>query len=194
MRFIAFVLVGVVAIGCSTPNKPNIDLRKQIQQQQGEIESLKRQHEADVATIRGLESRATTVPTLPKTQLDKLFTVAGLKFGRLTGADAKGVKVYVVPTDQSGQPIKSAGSFVIDAFDLAVGDNARVAHCEHPLDQAEKNWFGQAMLYTYVLECPWQTPPKHDEITIKVQFTDALSGRVVSSQKVVTISTADERR
>ena len=178
----------VIAAGCTSPNKANIYLRKQNQKQRDEIELLQRQHEADAATIRGLESRATTVPVLPQTQLDKLFTVHGLQFGRLTAADEKGIDVYVVPTDAAGQPIKAAGSFVIDAFDLAAGDNVRVAHCEHPLDQAEKNWYGQAMLYTYVLKCPWQTPPKHPEITIKVEFKDALTGRVLTAQKVVKVS------
>jgi len=188
MRSVLLIVLGVIAVGCSTPNKPNIELRRQNQQLRDEIDALKRQHEADAAVVRGLESRATTVPVLPQTQIDKLFTVAGLKFGRLTGADAKELKVYLVPTDASGQQIKAAGSFVVDAFDLAAGENVRVAHCEHSLDQAAKNWYGQAMLYTYVLECPWQTPPKHPEITIRVQFTDALTGRVFQAQKVLQVS------
>jgi hypothetical protein len=127
---------------------------------------------------------------LPQVQLDKLFTVHGLKFGRLTAADDKGVEVYVVPTDGTGQQIKAAGSFVLDAFDLAAGDNVRVAHCEHPLDQAEKNWYGEAMLYTYVLKCPWQTRPKHGEVTVRVEFRDALTGRVLTGQKIVKVAVA----
>ena len=188
MKSALLLLPIAMIIGCSSPNKANIELRKQNQQLRDEVESLKRQHAGDAATISSLESRGTTVPSLPQTQIDKMFTVHGLKFGRLTGADPKGVKVYVVPTDGAGQPIKAAGSFVIDAFDLAAGDNVRVAHCEHPLEQAEKNWYGQGMLYTYALECAWQTPPKHAEITVKVQFTDALTGRTFSEQKVLKVA------
>ena len=106
----------------------------------------------------------TTVPSLPHERLATLFTTHGLQFGRLTGPadlDPKqpgedGLKVYVVPTDGHGQPLKAAGSFVVEAFDLAKGDNARIGRWEFPLDQAAKNWFGQAMLYTYVLPAPWQ--------------------------------------
>src|SRR5437870_3440573 len=93
------ILIGVIAaIGCSAPSKANIELRRQNHQQREEIEALKRRHEADAATIRGLESRRATIAALPQAQLDKLFTVHGLQFGRLTGADDKEIKVYLVPT------------------------------------------------------------------------------------------------
>src|SRR5581483_9009420 len=71
--------------GCSGPSAVNIELRKQNQQLSDQIDTLKRQHVADQATIGGLEAGATTVPSLPQDRLDQLFTTHGLRFGRLTG-------------------------------------------------------------------------------------------------------------
>jgi hypothetical protein len=193
----AFAIVAFsLASGCSSPDKANIEIRKQKQQLESKIESLERQHAADVASIRSLESRATTVPTLPNDRLDKLFTVHGITLGRLTGgADLDpekpgddGLKVYVVPTDNDGQPLKAAGSFVVEAFDLAKGENNRIGRWEFNVNEARKHWFGQAMLYTYVLPAPWQTPPEHPDITLRVGFTDELTGRTFNTQKVIRVT------
>jgi hypothetical protein len=124
---------------------------------------------------------------LPQERLSKLFTVHGFEFGKLTGVDDEGVlKIYVVPIDDSGQKIKAAGSFVVAAFDLANDPNSLIARREFSVDEARKNWFGQALLYEYVLPVPWNSPPKHPDVTVKVSFTDALTGRTFTGQKVIT--------
>jgi hypothetical protein len=39
-----------------------------------------------------------------------------------------------------------------------------------------------------VLKCPWQgKAPGHDELTVKVTFTDELTGREFTEQKVVRV-------
>ena len=191
------VMVATAAVlvnGCGSPNLASIEVRKENQELRSKVQDLQRREQAHLAQIRALESNATTVPSLPSERLDTLFTTHGITFGRLTGGadlDPKqpgddGLKIYVVPTDGRGQPLKAAGSFVVEAFDLAKGDNHRVGRWEFPLDQAEKNWFGEAMLYTYVLTAPWQDQrPEHGELTIRVSFTDALTGRTFIEQKVV---------
>jgi hypothetical protein len=98
------------------------------------------------------------------------------------------LKVYVTPIDDAGHDLKAAGSFVVELFDLSKGDNARVGRWEFPLDQARQNWVGQALLYTYVLTLPWQqSRPEHPELTLKVRFTDALTGRTFETQKVIQV-------
>ena len=198
LGFICVYLCASVAlfIGCGKPNAANIALRKENQKLRDEIDDFKRQHDADLAMIVGLRSNATTVPTLPPDRIERLFTVHGLELGRLTGAMAsdskhsgdEGLQIYVAPTDAKHDTIKAAGSFVVEAFDLAANGDARVGKWEFPIEQAEKNWYGEGLLYTYVLKCPWQHgPPAHSEITIKVRFTDGLTGRVFERQKVVKI-------
>jgi hypothetical protein len=178
-----------------SPSKANIELRKENQQLVSQIAQLKIQHEADAATITGLTQRTGTVPTLEPARLDKLFTVHAVRLERLTGgADLEpdkpgheGLKVYVGLLDQYGDEIKSAGSFVVEAFDLAEEPAARLGRWEFPVEQAQQNWHSFLTRYEYVLTCPWQTPPRHPDVTIRVQFTDELTGRQFNAQSVAKV-------
>src|SRR4051812_29784279 len=108
-----------VLAGCTgKPNQANIELRKQVQSLNSQIADLQRIHDGDAATINALQSRqGATQPALPQERVEKLFTVHGLSLGRLTGgADSdldkpgdEGVKIYAVPTDETGDELKAAG-------------------------------------------------------------------------------------
>jgi hypothetical protein len=191
----AVLLAAALVAGCGKPNRANIVLRKQLQAREGEIAHFKRQHDADVATISGLSRRVGTVPTLEPARLDRLFTVHGIRLERLTGgADFdpskpghEGLKVYVSLVDQTGDEFKSSGSFVIEAFDLSGPQPVRLSHCEFPVEQSRDKWHSFLMRYEYVLDCPWQQPPRHPDVTVKVQFTDELTGRQFDAQTVVKV-------
>jgi hypothetical protein len=181
-------------LGCAKPNTVNIDLRKQIDQLQSQAEYLKRLHAADQATIAGMKG-ATTIPTLGEDRLSELFTTHGLKFGRITGGwdtdpdkpGDKGLQIAIVPTDDQGQPLKAAGSFDVEAFDLAKSKDNRIGHWTFDLQQTRDAWLGQAMMYSYVLKSPWQRVPEHEQITVRVTFTDALTGRKFTEQREVRV-------
>src|SRR5947208_177685 len=111
---VAMAACCAMVTGCKGPSSANIELRKQNQELRSQVAELERLHAGEAAQIKSLESKATTVPVLPEEQLAKLFTVHGIQLGRLTGADEKGLKVYVTPTDEDGQPLKAAGSFVVE--------------------------------------------------------------------------------
>ncbi len=197
-RALALALMGGVSLaaGCGgVPNKANIELRKQNQQLNAQMDDLNRRHEADLATIRGLQAQATTVPVLPQDQLDQLFTVAGLKFGGLTGGyhpdmNQTGdtmLKVYVVPIDEQGDKLKAAGSFHIDLFDLSLKSDNRIGAWDFDLPTTRSDWNGSGLLYTYVLDCPWQTVPVNPKLTARIAFTDALTHRVFTVDKAITV-------
>jgi outer membrane murein-binding lipoprotein Lpp len=187
---VTVVLSAIALAGCGAPNKANIKLRKQSADLRAEIERLERAQEGYAATINALERNATTVPVLPGERLDRLYSTHGIKFGRLTGgADLDrekpgddGFKVYVVPTDQDGDIIKAAGSFVVEAFELGRKGEVRLGRWEFPLEEAKKLWYGAAMSYGYVLPCPWQTVPQGSEVTIRTTFTDELTRRRFTDQ------------
>jgi hypothetical protein len=188
-------LIIAVAGGCSSPSKPNIALRRQNATLRQEVESLKLARDADAATIRGLESRATTVPFLPNDRIGKLFTAHGLRLGKLTGGwdrdrnspGDEGLQIFVVPTDQQGDEIKAAGTFVVDAFNLARSGETRLGHWEISVDDASKKWLGNALQYGFIFELPWQTVPSGSEVTVRVTFTDELTGRTFTAQRAVKI-------
>jgi hypothetical protein len=187
--------------GCGgVPSKVNIDLRKQNQKLDAQVDDLNRRHDADLATIRGLQSQATTVPVLPEDQLDQLFTTAGLKFGILTGGyhpdmNKTGdtmLKIYVVPIDESGDKIKAAGSFHVDLFDLSLKSANRLGAWDFDLQQTRSDWNGSGLLYTYVLDCPWQTVPVNPKLTARITFTDALTHRIFTVDKDVIVQPPGE--
>ena len=200
LRFLALLVLLPSLGGCGfilgTPNRASVKVRKQNQQLDGQIAKLKQEVAARDATIRGLTQRVGTVPTLEQARLDRLFTVHAMKLGRLTGgADLdgskpgqEGFKVYAVLLDQHGDEIKSAGTFVVEAFDLASGQPARLGRWEFGLDQAQSNWHSFLMRYEYVLTCPWQgATPRKQDITVRVTYTDELTGREFTEQRVAKV-------
>jgi hypothetical protein len=191
----AITILCLLLTGCGSPSSANIELRKQQQQLQSQIAQMQQQHLADEATIRGLQNQATTVPVLPEDQLDQLFTVAGLNFGRLTGGyhpdpNTPGdtmLKVYVVPTDQFGDQLKAAGSFEVKLFDLALKTDNLLGTWNFDLPAAKAHWYSGGLLYTYVLDCPWQTAPTHTKLSARITFRDALTHRLFVVDRDVTI-------
>jgi hypothetical protein len=185
----------LVAGGCHSPSKANIELRKQNQQLQSQIQNLQLRDQADRATIRGLQSSATTVPVLPEDELDQLVTTSGLHIGRLTGGydpnpDHPGdtmLRVYVVPIDGAGDEIKAAGSFRVDLFDLALKKDNRIGQWDFDLTAARADWYGP-LLYCYVLDCRWQVVPKHSKLMARITFTDALTHRIFVVDREVKVS------
>ncbi len=196
-RALALALIGGVSLaGCGgLPSKANIELRKQNQQLDAQIDDLNRRHAADLATIRGLQAQATTVPVLPEDQVDQLFTVAGLKFGGLTGgyhpdpnqAGDTMLKIYVVPIDEQGDKIKAAGSFHVDLFDLSLKSENRIGAWDFDSQSTRSDWNGSGLLYSYVLDCPWQTVPVNPKLTARITFADALTHRVFTVDRDVTV-------
>jgi outer membrane murein-binding lipoprotein Lpp len=181
--------------GCGSPSAANIELRKQIQDLQSQIVELQRKDAADQASIHTYQEHATTVPSLDQDELNQLFTTASVQFGRLSGGyrpdpNLPGdtmLKIYAVPIDEAGDPIKAAGSFHVELFDLALKTETRIGQWDFDPPTTRSRWFGQGLLYTYVLDCPWQTPPVHAKLLARVSFTDALTHRVFTFDRDMTV-------
>ncbi len=186
----------VLLTGCGRPSAANIELRRQNQELRDQLDALERQREADLATIRLLEGSRETLPTLPQERLDRLFTTHSLRFGRLTGGarlnrDASvddALKVYVVPLDAARDELKAAGSFTVEAFDLAQPESPLVGRWTFDTEEAKKHWYGDALLYEYVLPCPLERAPAHEELTLRVTFVDELTQRTFEAQKIVRVT------
>lgn len=193
-NFITALVLGCLA-GCGAPNRANIDLRKENQTLHEQVDQLKQRLAGDERTITGLRQQHGSLQTLSADRLEKLYTVHGLDFGRLTGGadlDPKkpgdeGIVVYIIPLDQEGQKIKAAGTFVIEAFDLAAPGNPRIGRWTFDLEQSRQAWNGWFLEYNYVLICPWQTVPKHSDLTVKVTFNDELTDTPFNAQRQVHV-------
>src|SRR5213075_1877915 len=105
------IAAGALLCGCYHPSEANIQLRKDKQQLQSQVEELQHQLQTANARIQGFEQQRGTLPTLPQERLDKLVTVQGIKLGRLTGGDPantpnapdEGLKIYLTPVDETAE-------------------------------------------------------------------------------------------
>ncbi len=187
--FFALTTCGVMA-GCGSPSSANIQLRKQNQDLQAKVDSLAAQHTRDVATLRASERSRPTTASLPAERLDQLFTTHDLTFGNLTGGDNPDgtaafdsqLKVRVAPVDEQGTAIKAAGAFKVEAFDLGDPTKPLLGTWTFDSTKTRELFFSRFGMYQYVLPCPWQTTPTHSDITVRVTFADALTGREFVSQ------------
>lgn len=185
---LAPLLIALPCAGCfGKPNPANVKLRRENQELLEKVATLQAQNDQLKSDVRRLESDQEVLPTLPQERLDQLWTVAGVKFGRLTGIDRRSegqpLKVYLKPTDAEGSTMKAAGSIVIEAFDLNAPE-ARLARWEFPLDEAKRNWTSVGMINEYVLSCPWvgEAPIEGRKLLIKATFTDALTQRTFEAR------------
>jgi hypothetical protein len=186
--------------GCGSPSAANILLRKQNQTLQDQVTDLQARHDRDVQTLAACERSHPTTTELSPDRLDTLVTTHGLAFGHLTGGDNPDstqsadtqLKVFVAPVDADGTPIKAAGTFKVEAFDLDDPKHPLIGTWNFDLKQTSASFYSRFALYTYVLECPFQAKPLHPNLTIHVTFTDALTGRVFVDQVQGTVRLASQ--
>jgi hypothetical protein len=194
-KALALGLLSVAITGCGSPSAANTLLRKQNQTLQSQVDQVTAQHQRDVATLAACEQSHPTTRMLSPEQLDQLVTTHGLKIGNPTGGDNPSstqgfdtqLKVYVVPIDGDGTPIKAAGSFKIQAFDLDDSQKPMIGTRTFDQNQTKQLFFSQFLLYTYVLSCPWQTVPAHSDLTVRITFDDALTGREFVEQTQIKV-------
>lgn len=199
-RTIVGGLVGLAAVAvasCRSPNQVTINLRKEKQSLETEIDQLKADREVDRARIRGLEQRIGTVPTLPQSRLNQMFTVHSIKLGQLTGGanldpakpGDEGVRVDLIPLDDNGDPIKATGHVTVEVFDLHDNQPRSIGKWEFSAAQMKETWRSLGPIHEFVLDCPWQKIIPHDaKLVLKVKFIDELTQRIFEKVEQITIN------
>jgi len=149
-------------------------------------------------TVAEQREQIRSLQALGPARLEKLFHVSKIRIGRYTGGadrDGKkdgdeGVKVYLKPIDQYGSAIKAAGEVKIQLFDLAAppAQNLLGEYTWDP-DEMPDRWVGGFMNYQYSFFCPWKSgPPGNGEITVRVEFSDYLTGKRFTDQRLCTVT------
>jgi len=198
---LALVLVAMTATGCVVDKRRYDRQARKLAQAQAELRKLQQDKSKLQAIIVEQHGRLQSLSALGDKRLEHLFHVQRIALGRHTGpVDLDGrpgddaVKVYLRPVDQDGSIIKAAGDVKIQLFDLAADpkDNL-IGQYEWTVDQIGKHWSSGFMTYHFSFACPWQPdPPEHDEITIRVEFTDYLTGKVLTAQKLCKVALAPQ--
>ena len=185
----------LLTVGCGSPDKANIQLRKDKQELERKLGEMKLQHDAAIARISAYEKNTGTVETLPGERLDQLFTVHKIDLGNLTGgADTdlkspgdEALKVYLVPMDESGDPIKASGHVTVELFDLSRSGDNRIGAWEYDPKQLKETWRSFFRLNGFVMTCPWQTKPERGGLAVRVTFRDLLTGRTFEKLKDIQV-------
>jgi hypothetical protein len=181
--------------GCGRPHRANVELRRVNQQLESRIDELERLRAAERARVQALEKSVGTLPTLPQERLDAMFTVHNIRIGDLTGGTSldvgrkgdEGIKVYLTPLDDADDPLKATGRITVEAFDLNADPPQRLGRWEFSPQAVKESWRGFGLIRAFVVICPWQVVPKNQEISLRIEFEDALTGRAYRASRDVTI-------
>ncbi len=96
--------------------------------------------------------------------------------------------VYLKPTDAEQDTIKAAGRVQVQLWNLAAADNPKLKQWDISPEELKRLW-GRGLFGAYYrLQLPLDGALEGDEkeLNLRVQFTDYLTGRVLTDQRVIT--------
>jgi len=181
--------------GCENAGPPTVVLTKQIDRLRQDKIQLQQQIEQAKAENEKLKERLQVLSSLPEgVKGENLYNLQSVRIGRYTNLydeDKDGKKekliVYIQPIDEDGDIIKVAGAVDVQLWDLSKEkEQALLSEWHVGPEQLKKLWFATLMTH---YKLTFGVADKIDEIkeplTIKVTFTDYLTGKVFKEQKVI---------
>jgi hypothetical protein len=182
----------VMLIAC-TPQRPaRLDANMLL-----EIEQLRTRNKELHKQLLQRDEQILALQNLGDKRLDRLYTVRRISLASGTGGastdDKPGddaVKVNVAPIDQYGSVLKAAGSVKVQVFDLAMPQAGNLlAECDYDPNVAAKNWSSGlfSSYYSFTLPLPAE-PLAHSELTVRVEFTEYLTGKTFTAQQVIKVA------
>jgi cell division protein FtsB len=171
-----------IAVQIEQLTQEKSELQKQIEQSEKENEQLKQQ----IQVLSGLPENV---------KLENLNRLENIKIGRYTGffdKDDDGKKekliVYVQPTDQQGDALKAIGTAEVQLWDLnKTNGQAMLGQWKVEPDELKKLWFETlvSIYYRLTFDVADIVESLEESPTVKVTFTDYLTGKVFNEQKVI---------
>ena len=158
-------------------------LESQLEQSQAENEQLQKQ----IHTLSGLPEQL---------KGENLYSVQNVEIGKYTGffdKDNNGTKekliVYIEPIDEQGDVIKAAADVEVELWDLSKTDGGALL-AKWPVvkpEELKKLWFASMIKVNYRLtfDITDKVTSFDEPLTVKITFTDYLSGKVFTKQKVI---------
>ncbi len=185
------ILVG----GCENGNKKS-PLVEQIQQLKQEKTELTRQIERSENENEQLQKQILVLSGLPEeAKAENLYRLHRIKIGGYTGfydKDKDGqyekLIVYIQPIDGEGDIVKATGAVDVQLWDLNKEANQALLGQWHITPgELKKLWFATMITINYRLTFDIADTVENMEepLTVKVTFTDYLTGKVFKEQKVI---------
>lgn len=191
------VLVGVCllgfVVGCENGNKSSVTeqmdaLRAERAQLTYDLEQAKSQNEQ-------LERQIEVLSGLPEDKLEGLYEVQAVKVTRYTNlydkdkdGEYEKLIVYIQLIDEEGDIVKAAGAVDVQLWDLnREQDKALVGSWHVGPQELKELWFATVLIINYRLtfDVADKIEQFKEPLTVKVTFTDYLTGRVFKEQRVI---------
>jgi hypothetical protein len=158
------------------------ELTSRLQEAEAEKEQLQKQ----IRFLSGVR---------PEVKFERLYRLQSIKITRYTNfydKDKDGKKekliVYVKPIDKDGDVIKAMGEMDVQLWDLnREGSEALLGEWHVGAQELKKEWFATLLTINYRLtfEVAGVVERFDEPMTVRVTFTDYLTGRMFKDQKVI---------
>ncbi len=198
-----YALIAVVCLatsGCLSPGQraklaqDNESLRREVNrlnrvvaQREGTVSHLQRQ----VSKLQGFSpDRPATLFAPVKVEIASL--TGGANYDDQPGDD--GVNVYLRLLDADGDTIKAPGKITIQLVDNSLMGSPKVlgVYVFGNPQQLRETWYGKFGTSHYTLKCPFRpnTRLSTNQLDVRVEFIDYLTGRTLTAVKEVSIASA----
>jgi hypothetical protein len=183
------------AAGCESTSN-NHPLKEQINTLRQEKTQLQKQIEESKSENKQLKKQIQVLSGLPhEAGAEKLYSLQRIKISNYTNfydKDKDGKKekliVYIQPIDAEGDIIKAAGDVDVQLWDLNKKDGQALLGQWHvKAEDLKKVWFATLITINYRLtfDVAEEIADFDEPLTVKVTFTDYLTGKVFKEQKVI---------
>lgn len=191
-----FLPILMLICGCPDPNASGPQIVHQRDVAMEKAEKLAKEVDRLQRELAARQRRIDALLALGDKRLEKLYLVQRVRLGSGTGgvdlddkAGDDAVKVYLEPIDQHGSVIKAPGEVTIQLYDLAAPAGKNLAgEYRFDLDATAKAWSSGFLAYHYRFTCRWKpAPPAHDQVTVRAEFLDYLTGKKHTAQTVCKV-------
>ncbi len=166
--------------------------------EQSEV-TIKRENEKLKAENRQLEEQIKTLTGIDRVaRTDAISTISSIELTSRCGiydksrdgndTNKKMLVVYLRPIDDTGDCVKTAGALKIELWNLnAKPDEALLKRWEIEPKELKKKWSGSLLTSYYKLPFDVNSvlTGKEKELTLKAEFTDYLTGKILQAQQVI---------
>jgi hypothetical protein len=182
--------------GCENANSQQSPLVEQIGNLREQKKQLENQLEQSRAENKQLTKQMHVLSGLPEeVKGENLYRLHKIKIGKYTGLfdkDDDGTKekliVYIQPIDEEGDIIKATGAVDVQLWDLDSSETNQALLGEWHVEPGElkKLWFATLVInYRLTFDIADKVKSFDEPLTVKVAFTDYLSGKVFKEQQVI---------
>ncbi len=189
-----YALMTLCIAGCGDIGKN--PLWQQVDSKQEETNRLQLQVQQLQQENEDYRKRLETLSKMDKeTRLEAINTLDRIEIAKrsgLTDENSDGKKdtliIYLKPFDTHGDPIKFTGKVRVELWDLnSAADKAMLYGWDIAPEQLAKMWSSTFLTSYYRLrfEVADKIAGRDKELTVKVEFTDFVSGRVLREQAIV---------